>query len=176
MSTATQQAAQAFTEDVLDLVAKALDTNNMESLAGDLEYLQDQFVATVAPPPQNTIAKVDNDQRMVWGWASVSTQNGQPVVDRQGDILETVTLQKAAHNYITNSRGAKVRHNGEVIGEVVDSIVFTDDIQKALGIDFGQEGWFIGMRIDDDATLASVDRGEFPMFSIGGEGTRVPTE
>ena len=38
------------------------------------------------------VIKVDEDQRIVYGWASVTTYKGEPVVDRQGDIIKTDTM------------------------------------------------------------------------------------
>jgi len=53
-----------------------------------------------------TIAKLDEDKRQVFGWASVVTKNGQPVVDRQGDVITVETLEEAAYSYILDSRDA----------------------------------------------------------------------
>jgi hypothetical protein len=35
---------------------------------------------------EGKILKVDDEQRMVFGWASVVTEDGEPVIDRQGDM------------------------------------------------------------------------------------------
>ena len=50
-----------------------------------------------------TIAKLDEDKRQVFGWASVVTKNGQPVVDRQGDVIPVETLEEAAYCSNTTS-------------------------------------------------------------------------
>ena len=41
---------------------------------------------------EGAILKTDDEQRMVYGWASVVTEKGEPVVDRQGDVIEPDTL------------------------------------------------------------------------------------
>jgi hypothetical protein len=45
---------------------------------------------------QGQILKADDEQRIVWGWASVITEDGVPVVDTQGDVIRPETLMKAA--------------------------------------------------------------------------------
>ena len=118
------------------------------------------------------IAKLDPEQRIVWGWASVVSENGKPVVDRQGDVIEIDELQRAAHDFIAFYRTGGAMHAKLGIGVVVDSIVFTDAVQQALGIELGREGWFVGMKVVDDATWEAVKAGEYEGFSIGGTGLR----
>jgi len=124
-----------------------------------------------------TFQKRDDDQRMIWGWGSISMERGQLVVDRQGDMVTTEELQKAAHQFVCDVRAAKAMHKGKNIGTIVDSMVFTKALKDALGIDpeseLGQrEGWFVGMRVDDDATWALVKNGTLRSFSFGGVGVR----
>lgn len=164
---------RAFADAVLETVTKALTEGTMATLEAELDTLVTEQTTALVP-----ITKVDKDNRLVYGWALVNkTDNGsglELVIDRQGDIVEDDTLLATAHGYIADQRDAKVVHKGQVVGQVVESLVLTEDIQKALGINLGQTGWFIGMRIDDDATLAEVDAGNLPMFSVGGTGNRIP--
>jgi hypothetical protein len=122
---------------------------------------------------QSDITKIDADQRLVYGWASVYTQAGQPVIDKQQDRISEAEVVKMAHRFISEARVAKALHTSPPVGQVVESLVFTDEIQKALGIDLGQSGWFVGMRIDDDAAWSRVKSGELRTLSIGGKGVRV---
>jgi hypothetical protein len=62
------------------------------------------------------------------------------------------------------------------VSTVVDSIVLTSDVQKALGIDLGREGWFVGLKIHDPDVRKMVREGKLPALSIGGRGRRVPVE
>lgn len=115
------------------------------------------------------IVKLDLDKRLVYGWASVVSENGQPLIDRQGDIIQPDELVQAAQRFISESRTALAMHEGSPKGEVVESIVFTDDVQKALGINLGKVGWFIVMKIHDDDVWAKAKAGELTAFSIGGK-------
>lgn len=121
-----------------------------------------------------TITKVDDKLKIAYGWFSVIEENGQAVVDTQGDVITEPTLIKAVHGFILDSRAGKLMHNGQRVADVVDSIVFTSELQKALGIDLGKVGWFGGMKFRDDAIWQRVKSGELPAFSIGGYGKRKP--
>ncbi len=124
------------------------------------------------------VAKMETaDQRLVYGWASVYSQAGQPVIDRQGDRISETEVVKMAHRFVSEARVAKAMHSQDApIGEVVESLVLTEEIQKALGIDLGQAGWFVGMKINDDAAWQRVKSGELRTLSIGGKGRRVAAE
>jgi hypothetical protein len=119
------------------------------------------------------VLKVDDDQRTVWGWASVATQGGQSVVDRQGDIITEADLMKAAHEFMLSARAAKAMHEGPQIGDVVESMVITKERASVLGInDVTKTGWLIAMKVNDDAVWKRVKSGELTAFSIGGRGKR----
>lgn len=114
------------------------------------------------------IAKADDALRVVWGWASVAVEKGVPVIDKQNHIVEIDGLQKAAHNFVAEFRTGSNTHKSLGVGTVVESMVFTKEVQKSLGIDLGREGWYIGMKIHDDALWQRVKKGEMKGFSIGG--------
>lgn len=118
------------------------------------------------------ITKMDDEKRVVYGWASVVEKNGEPVTDRHGDIIDVAELVDAAHEYMLEYREAHEMHKGEMLGETVESIIFTDDVQKALGIDLGQVGWFIGQKIYDDGLWEKYKKGEITAFSIGGRAIK----
>lgn len=118
------------------------------------------------------LLKVDDEQRMVWGWASVATKQGETVIDKQGDIVEVGELLEAAHEFMVSYRKSKEMHAGKAVGTVVESMVFTKALQGALGIDLGLEGWLIGVKVHDDDVWAEVKKGTYRAFSIGGTAER----
>lgn len=120
------------------------------------------------------ITKLDDDEQVAYGWVTVYEENGQPVVDRQGHRISEAEVVKMAHKFASDSRVAKTMHSGDQVGGVVESIVLTRDLQKALGIDLGKAGWFIGMKVDSSAVWKRVKAGELRGFSIGGKGRHVP--
>jgi len=119
------------------------------------------------------IAKVDEDQRLVFGWASVvETEDGSPLEDLQGDVIAPDELESAAYRFVLDSRKAGEMHERtEGIGRLVESFVLTAEKADALGIS-KRSGWWVGFKIDDDETWAKVKKGDFRMFSIGGKARR----
>lgn len=118
------------------------------------------------------IAKVDDEQRMVWGWASVIVEDGSVVTDKQEDQVELAELSKAAHGFMRMSRVGGDMHEKMDGGEIVESIVFTPDMQKALGIDLKKVGWFIGYHVTNDDVWKRVKSGDLKAFSFGGRARR----
>lgn len=118
------------------------------------------------------IIEKNEEQRIVYGFASVIEDAGGMVVDSQGDIIDEATLVKAAHEFVKAERTAKAMHQGNPVGEIVESIVLTKDVQKAMGIKIDKVGWFIGMKIHDDNVWKQVKAGTLAAFSIGGRGHR----
>lgn len=119
------------------------------------------------------ILKLDEEQRIVYGWASVTTQGGNPVVDKQGDIIPTESLVDAVNDFMKGDRIGKVMHEGEATGSILHSLPITDEIAKALDIETDKQGWLIGYYVEDQKTWEAVKSGDYPAFSIGGYGLEV---
>jgi hypothetical protein len=155
------------------------DYRSVPPIKGQI-MLQPERHAEIKPKAERTdkmnFIKINDDKRLVYGWASVIKIGGKTVVDWQEDAIEVNELQKGAHKFISDMRKAKAMHKGAVIGEVVESMVFTKELQEALGIDLGQIGWFIVMKIHDEDIWDKVKKGVFKAFSIGGSAKRVEVD
>lgn len=115
------------------------------------------------------------DEGLVSGWANVAVEaNGEAPLDWQGDMMSSVTLEKAAINFMLEYRTSGVMHTGNPKGVVVESIVFTKEKQAAIGIPPGTvaEGWFVTVKILDPEVFAKVKDGTLKMFSIQGRAKR----
>ena len=128
-----------------------------------------------------TIAKMYEDQRLVFGWASISiTADGQQLEDLQHDLIDPEDLEEAVYEYVLNFRdtGEEHRPNLRKKGKLVESCVFTAEKQKAMGLPEGilPVGWWIGFKIEDDEAWEKVKNGTYKMFSIEGKAQRVPIE
>ena len=121
---------------------------------------------------EGKILKTDDEQRMVYGWASVVTEKGEAVVDRQGDVIEAETLVKAVNEFMEHVRVGKAMHIGEQVGVVVHSLPITKEIGEALGIQSEREGWVVAYKVFDDDVWAMVKSGELAAFSIGGRAIK----
>ena len=125
---------------------------------------------------KSDIVKFDEEQRVVWGWASVISKGGEPIYDTQGDSIEPDVLVKAANEFMMDVRVAKAMHDGDQVGEVIHSLPLTKEIGDALGIQSDQEGWIIAMKVHDDDIWSRVKSGELKAFSIGGKAIRNAVE
>jgi phosphohistidine swiveling domain-containing protein len=121
---------------------------------------------------EGKILKTDDEQRLVYGWASVVTEKGEPVVDRQGDVIEADTLVKAVNEFMEHVRVGKAMHTGEQVGTIVHSLPITKEIGEALGIQTNREGWVVAYKVYDDAVWDMVKSGELAAFSIGGRAMK----
>jgi hypothetical protein len=121
---------------------------------------------------EGKILKVDDEQRMVFGWASVITEDGEPIIDRQGDMIEADTLVKAVNEFMEHVRVGKAMHSGEQVGVVVHSLPITKEIGEALGIHSNREGWVVAYKVFDDSVWERVKSGELAAFSIGGRAQK----
>ena len=97
------------------------------------------------------IAKVDAEQRMVWGYASTEA------LDEQGEIVKREALEAALGDYM---RFANIRemHRPSAVG-----------VAKEATID--DKGLYLAAKIVDDEAWEKVVQGVYKGFSIGGRVT-----
>lgn len=115
-----------------------------------------------------SILKLDDEQRIVWGWVYVSTEKGRLLVDSQGDSIEPQEMEKMANDFMTSVRTGKAMHQGDQIGTFIHSFPMTKELAAAFGIQCDREGWIAALKVADDKVWDAVKRGDFSGFSIGG--------
>jgi hypothetical protein len=122
------------------------------------------------------ITKVDEDKRLVFGWANIiKDEQGQLLLDRQDDFIDSEDeLEKAAYQYVLNSRDGGEMHIRKGVSTMVESVVLTKEKQAALGIPEGTvpTGWWIGFKVFDDRVWGQVKKGDYVGFSVHGTGHR----
>lgn len=168
-------------EDYLDLVGQvgmmSPEGEEVEDPTEDLiESVIDAAISAILEAQTEKraakIMKMDDEARIVWGWASVVSINEKPLVDRQGDIISPEVMTKAADRFMADVRTAKAMHAGDKIGEVIHSFPITKALGEALGVYSELEGWIVAMKVHDDEVWNMVKSGELAAFSIGGMGKR----
>lgn len=113
------------------------------------------------------IAKVDDSLGLVFGYAIVCLDNGQPYYDRQDDHIPEDAMLEAWLDFSKNSRAVTEMHSRTDAGVVVSAFPLTSDIAKALGIDASKTGMLVALE-PDVSMLAKFKSGELTGFSIGG--------
>lgn len=131
------------------------------------------------------IAKVDEEQRLVFGWGNITAlPDGTPVRDLHGDTIPSDLLEKASYESRKRNVPLAYRHmrdgNGQPIpiGKIIEQVVFTPEKCAAMGIPPGimPTGTWIGAYVESDEHWELVKSGEAPMFSVGGRGVRIPSK
>lgn len=125
------------------------------------------------------IAKSDDEKMLAFGWASVSMRvDGELIEDWQGDMIEPGELEDAVYEYVRLYRDGGEMHERGGVAVLVESVVFTEEKMKAMGIPDGTLpiGWWIGFKVLDEDVWEKVKDGTYPMFSIEGEAERVKVE
>ena len=112
------------------------------------------------------IAKSDDDKMLAFGWANVS-------ITADGELIES-----AAYKFAELYREGGEMHERGGAAVLIESVVFTEEKMKAMGIPEGTlpVGWWIGFKVLDEDVWEKVKSGEYPMFSIEGEAERVEVE
>lgn len=118
------------------------------------------------------VFKFNEEQRLVYGWAYVSTVKGEISLDHSGEYIRPDELVKAATNFMLDVRIAKAMHSGSQIGEIVHSLPVTKEIAESLGLVTDREGWIICVKVHDEDVWKSVKEGKLSAFSIGGRALR----
>jgi len=121
------------------------------------------------------IEKKDDERRLVFGWSYIAYDaNGEQIVDKQGDMMDEEDLEDMAYDFVLYSREGGEMHVRGGVAKLVESMVFTKEKQRALGIPEGVVpiGHWVGFRIEDDEVWKKVKSGEYSAFSIEGVANR----
>jgi phage head maturation protease len=97
------------------------------------------------------IAKIDREQRMVWGYASTPTR------DLDGEVIALEAIRKALPDYM-QWRNVREMHQPSAVG-----------VAEEANID--SKGLYLGARIVDDEAWKKVLADVYKGFSIGGNVT-----
>jgi hypothetical protein len=125
------------------------------------------------------IVKTDPHRRMVYGWAYVAKDaNGAQVIDHSGDVIDDPEeLEKAAVDFVVNSRNGDSDHDNKPKAVLVESLYLDKAKAESMGLDCPvPTAWWVGFRINDEPMWQRVLKGELTSFSIGGSGLRTALE
>ena len=98
------------------------------------------------------INKVDDEQRMVWGYASTEE------IDSEGERIAIDSIKACLPGYMKFGN-IREMHQPSAVG-------------KAKETDFDEKGLYLGAKIVDDVAWKKVKEGVYNGYSIGGRGTK----
>lgn len=160
--------------DFAACVAANGDKNDAKAFCAGLE----QQTEKLAKEDRFRIAKADDVQQIVFGWASVAVKaDGVQLEDLQEDEIDGSELEKAAYQYVYESGAARDMHKGEPIGRLVEAFALTDEKIDLMGLQrttAPKMGFWAGYKIPDRATYERV-KATRKMLSIGGTAHRRET-
>ena len=128
------------------------------------------------------IAKVDEEQGRVYGWAYTFTKDGTQVVDHSGDVVDTpearTALEEAFVRYVKDHRTGDLDHESFGVSRLIEAAFITKEKADLMGLALpSREGLWVGYEFNRDtpegleAWQKAKTRGA---FSIVGRGRREP--
>lgn len=121
------------------------------------------------------IAKLNIEKRLVFGWLSVAkTKDDEFIIDHHGHVIEPEELEKAAYNFVLESRrGADMHKTDSHVATLVESVIFTKEKMAAMGIPEGAlpYGHWTGWHVPNDEVWKKITTGKYKMLSFGGTAT-----
>jgi hypothetical protein len=106
---------------------------------------------------------------IAYGWAVVSTIDGAPYTDLQGDYIPADTIPDVAAEFMAGQRVGKDMHVGAQVADVLFAWPAVDEINHGVEYSGRKTGLLIGWRPYDKRLLEAIIAGERIGFSIGGE-------
>ena len=82
-----------------------------------------------------TITKKDDEKQYAFGWAKIAvTVDGEQLVDRQEDLVASEDLEETAYKFVEFYREAGEMHERGGAGILIESIVFTAEKMRVMGL------------------------------------------
>ena len=104
---------------------------------------------------------------LLFGFAAVTTVDGVPYVDLDGDHIGEEAMLSAVDDFAKYSRAILYEHQGRSVGTARHTFPLTESIANDLGIDSERTGFLIGAAVDK-SMVDLYDEGKITGFSVGG--------
>lgn len=137
-------------------------------------HLQDVRKA-LGDKAKDVFKSMDDERHLIWQIASVTTVGGEHLVDAHGDTFSTRAMEEFCIDLIRGQRLGKIDHEDGPANEIVQALVLSEELQKALGFDLGFEPFITCTHVPDAALWEEMKTGEWET-SIAGRFTYYPDE
>lgn len=129
--------------------------------------LSDEQKGAIASTNLAEVIKTDEDRRLVYGISNVYSIGGELVKDLDGDSFTTRAMEEFIGDVLKKTGTGKFEHQGDARNEIVQGIVLSDELQKALGIDLGLECLLTCTHVPGDDDWATVKDGTWEQSIAG---------
>ena len=113
------------------------------------------------------LLKAHEELGMLFGYAVICNEDGEPYYDLQGDHIPEEVMLRAAVDFMKDYGYAWERHLYN-IGTVIFAWPMTKDIADAMDIEVKKTGLLVGIKVDNWEVIDKFRNGIYTGFSIGG--------
>lgn len=107
------------------------------------------------------VLKTEDERQLIYAISNVYSIGGVTVEDSQGDGFTTTAMEEFIAEVLKKEASGTFEHEGELCNTVVQGIVMSDELQKALGIDLGFEALITATHFPDPANWAEAKKGRW---------------
>lgn len=135
----------------------------LEEYSGDENFIKEDYNYTL----EVEFAKTDEDKRLVYGIVLAPNE-----IDTQNDMIFPEEIEKAAHNFLQQSRVLGEQHETVADSEIVESYITPEDtILQEQEVKKGT--WIVVSKVHSDELWKDIKDGIYTGYSIGGTGKRI---
>jgi hypothetical protein len=153
----------------------AIEGGNIDLAKDDLDELKKDLIDN---GQEVEIVIKDNSNQCLFGWAYArTTKDGEQLIDHSGEFVKAEnfeSLELAVYAYNLTSREADTQHDMVAKGYLIESVVFTKEKMKVMGIPEGTvpEAIWMGYWFPDEKVWKQILQMPNPMFSIYGSAKK----
>lgn len=166
MANAKLQIGKMIAEKVAELAKKEETSNKTDESTGSKPSITitKQSDGSIQWELEFPIIKLDNEKRLVGGIVYEPD-----TVDAQGDSASSTEIEKAAHNFLQDSRTLGLMHKEEAgpRAKIVESYVAPCNM-KMENQTIKKGTWMMVVKVHDNALWDQVKAGKITGFSMGG--------
>lgn len=113
------------------------------------------------------VLETDEERHLIYAISNVYTIKGQIVEDLDGEGFTTPAMEDFIADVLKRDTSSTWEHQGGTVNVVVQGLVLSDEVQKALGIDLGMECLVTATHFPDQAQWAKAKEGPWEQSIAG---------
>lgn len=113
------------------------------------------------------VVKTDDESHLIYAISNVYSIGGETVIDPEGEGFTTPAMEEFISQVLKRDASSTWEHQGAPVNVVVQGLVLSDEVQKALGIDLGMEMLVTATHFPDEAQWAKAKEGPWEQSIAG---------